>query len=156
MNIGAYIQGAIVTGVLAGAVLSIFPSTGGSGRYVRYAAQLLMLLVLVSPISAVIGSLSCGENLLPQYEVGDSSFESDAVAYSASSISRAICEHCADRFSLEESEIGVKLILNEEKSDDVRLDELQLYLNERDSAKRESVREYFEDLLNARVFVFGP
>lgn len=156
MNTAAYLQGVIVTGALTSAILSIFPRSAGSGKYVRYAAQLMMLLVLISPISSIVKSVRGYE--LPSFhrEVGESTFERDAISYSAVTLSKAICERCADEFSLDEESISVKLILDEEDTENIKINEVQIFLTEKEVSKRERVREYFEELLNTRVFVFGP
>ncbi len=151
-----YIRGVLLIGALSSAVLAFLPKDGGTTKYVSLTAQLLMLLVITAPLTS-LGSLSLDDfPSRPQAEGGESRYTENVLSYSADSVSRAVAEQCEREFSLEAERIGVRLIIDDSDLQNVKITELQLFVEEKNASRRREIQEYFAKLLACRVYVFGP
>ena len=151
----AYIRGVIVIGTVSSVLLMVLPE-GGSTKYVKYVSQLAVLFVLLGPISGIFDFVTDIRMQLPEAETGISSVEQSVITVSAENISRYIAESCAEKFSLDVENIKVRLVLDESDISNVKIEEIQIFTSEKNSEEKERIRKYFEELLSAEVFVFGP
>lgn len=149
-----YIKSIILIGALSSAVIAFLPN-GGTSKYVSFAAQLVTLLVIIYPLSGAIGIAVKSFPELPRVEVEESQFCENVLSYSADSISRAISEHCAEKFSLDTENIRIRLIIDDSDIQSVKLTEVQLFISEANSERRHEICNYFEEMLQCRVYVFG-
>lgn len=157
---GEYIKNIILAGVVCSVFSMMTPSgEDKSGKYVRYMACIVTLIVIASPISRISSFAANVKDVIqtdaaaevPEYKPGDNA----VVEKSAENISRSIIRICRDKFGLSEEEVTVRLILNEENKENIIIDEVQIYTTTNNKNLRDKIENYFGDLLGCRVFVLG-
>ena len=151
----AYIKGVIVIGAVSSLILTAIPP-GREKRYVKYISQLAVLLVLLAPLSGIIDFVSSLRTEIPVQAEKESLAEDNVIAGSAENISRYIAENCAEKFSLDPVNIKVHLILDESDTENVKIEEIQIFTDEKRKEEKERIKKYFEELLCTEVYVFGP
>jgi len=153
----AYLKAVMVMGAVCSVILYSLPhGSDGAGKYVKYISQLATLLVITTP---VIGMLSFTAEIplsVPERPALESEAHSTVIAKAAENISRFITDSCCDKFGLDSESVRVKLIIDESDTQDVKIEEIQLFCNEKRSEEKERIRKYFEELLETKVYVFGP
>lgn len=100
----------LITASAASAVIEGFvPEGGGLKKYLKYAASLAILLMLLAPLRSLISAIP---SLAEDFEAGGYSIGYDSVdavarvnSLTALHISRAVCE----KFSLDESEVSASV-----------------------------------------------
>ncbi len=157
---GEYIRNIILAGVVCSVFSALTPSgENKSGRYVRYMACIITLIVIASPLSkfsSAIGRIkSYADTEEPTQVVAEARPDSVIIEKSAENISRSIVDICEDRFGIDKNNVKIKLILNEEDKENVIIEEIQLFAGETNKNLRMKIETYFADLFGCRVFVLG-
>jgi hypothetical protein len=152
-----YVKGIIVIGAVCSVILTALPhGDERTGRYVKYIAHLVTLLVIISPLSGLFSFAGSFTIDIPETEESESTSHTAVIAQAAENISRFITESCAEKFALDPVNVKVRLILDESDTENVKLEEIQIFCDEKRSEEKERIRRHFEELFETRVFVFGP
>ncbi len=156
-----YIYSIIIIGSINTILTLILPYGENSrcGKYFKYLSALAMLMILLAPLGSFIKFVTA----IPSYfdfftEESSEAVESGndvIIENAADNISNYIINICQTKFGMDKSKITVKLILDEKDPESIRIDEVQIYTNEKSPETRQSLRDYFKKELLCDVYVFG-
>lgn len=156
-----YIKSIIIMGTVSSLVVMALPSESEKvGKYVKYLSVLMLLAVMFSPLAGISGFVASVAEIFDDGTADNSTADSDAsaeavISQTAENLSEYIMNICRDKFGQKKDSLKVKLILDERDAENVVIDEIQIFTRELDRGEREKIAEYFKELLQTDVFVFG-
>ena len=156
-----YVRGIIIAGTACSMAMIALPrNSSGCGRYCRYLTSLIILAVILSPlrdVSALVTKVKETFDMSFSYSVTEEeqSTANAVIGTSAGMISEYIIETSYEKFGFDRNTTRVKLILDENDTEHVVINEIQIYTDERDRDLLDSAKEYFSKLFDTKVFVFG-
>ncbi len=151
-----YIKEVIFVSVICGIITKLpISDEKGTERFVKFIASIAFLFVILSPISAT--SSVCFQIYNGLENIGDKGIESsdDTEFYTGTLevIAEEICKTAANRaaeeFSVPEDSFSIKLILNGNDFEDIKIEDATVYVNNSASHIDISVlQDYFKKMLN--------
>lgn len=158
----SYIRNIIIVGVASSLAISALPKNSGqSGKYVKYLASFLILAALLAPMNDLLGVFGevkdtfseSFEGYVPESldETGDPVIEK-----TAETIAKYVLSICNSKYGIDTENARVKVILDDSDKENVVIKELQIYTSEKDREVLCDVEKHFSEMLEAKVYAFGP
>ncbi|MCI9449039.1 MAG: hypothetical protein HFE30_02145 [Clostridiales bacterium] len=156
-----YIKNVMTAGAVCTLVMMLLPhGDGQNGKYVKYICSAVVLLIIISPIRSAASFFTDIKETVTEIEetIPAETEEAEAAAViglTAENISEYIISVCGEKFGFDTEKIRVKLVIDDSDSENVIIEEIQLFTDENDRSRRDDLKKYLEELLLTDVRVFG-
>ena len=159
---GEYIKNIIIAGTVCSVFSMLSPSgEEKTGKYIRYIAYFIVVIVIASPLKNISGFVSdIKDTLSAVTETKEIKAEYDGsdivLEKTAENISKYIMDMCDEKFDIDKSLLRVKVIIDDTDKENVVIDEIQIYISKHiDEYKNSQIENYFRDALSTETYVFG-